>query len=135
MRSISKTLMILLISIFIGCASKIKIDELSIEGEVYEEDTNEGLENSRTLNTHQGGNEAEFHRSKRETSNIFTLEKQQVFGNTFGEGMGDPGRYDSGILKTSQLPFTQERVSQIDSKMDSNIFLFRFRFFCCFPKE
>ena len=47
MRSISRTLMILLISIFIGCASKIKIDELSIEGEVYDEDTNEGLENVR----------------------------------------------------------------------------------------
>ena len=27
--------------------------------------TNEGLENSRTLNAHQGGNDAEFHRSKR----------------------------------------------------------------------
>jgi len=39
--------MILVISIFIGCASKIKIDELSIEGEVYDEDTNEGLENVR----------------------------------------------------------------------------------------
>jgi hypothetical protein len=39
--------MILLIPIFIGCASKIKIDELSIEGEVYDEDTNEGLENVR----------------------------------------------------------------------------------------
>ena len=37
MRSISRTLMILLIPIFIGCASKIKIDELSIEGEVYDE--------------------------------------------------------------------------------------------------
>ena len=47
MRSISRTLMILLIPIFIGCASKIKIDELSIEGEVYDEDTNEGLENVR----------------------------------------------------------------------------------------
>tara|TARA_Y100000817_G_scaffold314452_1_gene313336 strand:+ start:1710 stop:3497 length:1788 start_codon:yes stop_codon:yes gene_type:complete len=82
--------------------------------------TNEGLENSRTLNAHQGGNDAEFHRSKRETSNFFPLEKQQVFGNTFGEGMGDPGRYDSGILKTSQLPFTQERVSHIDTKSDMN---------------
>jgi len=82
--------------------------------------TNEGLENSRTLNAHQGGNEAEFHRSKRETSNFFPLEQQQVFGNTFGEGMGDPARYDTGILKTSQLPFTQERVSQIDSKSDLN---------------
>ena len=44
MRSISRTLMILLIPIFIGCASKIKIDELSIEGDVFDEDTNEGLE-------------------------------------------------------------------------------------------
>ena len=45
--------------------------------------TNEGLENSRTLNTHQGGNDAEFHRSKRETSNFFPLEKQEVFGNEY----------------------------------------------------
>lgn len=82
--------------------------------------TNEGLENSRTLNAHQGGNEAEFHKSKKETSNFFPLEKQQVFGNTFGEGMGDPGRYDAGIKKTNQLPFTQEKVSQIDSKSDLN---------------
>tara|TARA_B100000686_G_C16794030_1_gene980919 strand:- start:1908 stop:3695 length:1788 start_codon:yes stop_codon:yes gene_type:complete len=82
--------------------------------------TNEGLENSRTLDTHQGGNESEFYRSKRETTNFFPLEKQEVFGNTFGEGMGDPGRYDSGILKTNQLPFTQERVSQIDTKSDLN---------------
>ena len=42
MRSISRTLIILVISIFIGCASKIKIDELSIEGDVFDEDTNEG---------------------------------------------------------------------------------------------
>ena len=82
--------------------------------------TNEGLENSRTLSMHQGGNDAEFHRSKKETSNFFPLEKQQVFGNTFGEGMGDKGRYDSGILKTNQLPFTQENVSQIDTKSDLN---------------
>jgi len=78
--------------------------------------TNEGLENTRTLNTHQGGNEAEFYNSKRETSNFFPLEKQEIFGNTFGEGMGDPARYDSGILKTNQLPFTQERISHIDVK-------------------
>ena len=44
MRSISRTLMILLIPIFIGCASKIKIDELSIEGDVFDEETNEGIE-------------------------------------------------------------------------------------------
>jgi len=78
--------------------------------------TNEGLENSRALTMHQGGNDAEFHTSKRETANFFPLEQQQVFGNTFGEGMGDPARYDTGILKTNQLPFTQERVSHIDVK-------------------
>lgn len=78
--------------------------------------TNEGLENSRTLTMHQGGNDNEFHRSKRESTNFFPLEKQQIFGNTFGEGMGDPARYDTGILKTNQLPFTQERISHIDVK-------------------
>jgi hypothetical protein len=78
--------------------------------------TNEGIENSRTLNSHQGGNDAEFYRSRRETTNFFPLEQQQVFGNTFGEGMGDPARYDTGILKTNQLPFTQERIQSIDVK-------------------
>ena len=78
--------------------------------------TNEGLENARTLNTHQGGNDAEFHQSKRETTNFFPLEQQQVFGNTFGEGMGDQARYDTGIMKQNQLPFTQERVAHIDVK-------------------
>lgn len=81
---------------------------------------NEGLDNSRTLNTHQGGNEAEFYREKKETANFFPLEKQEVFGNTFGEGMGDPTRYDAGILKTNQLPFTQEKISHIDVKGDLN---------------
>ncbi len=82
--------------------------------------TNEGLENSRVLSAHQGGNEAEFHRSKRETTSFFPLEKQQVFGNTFGEGMGDPARYQTGNLRTNQLPFTQERVQHIDTKSDMN---------------
>jgi hypothetical protein len=78
--------------------------------------TNEGLENSRTLSMHQGGNLSEFHQSKREQPAFFPLEKQEVFGNTFGEGIGDPNRYDTGILKTNQLPFTQERVAHIDVK-------------------
>ena len=78
--------------------------------------TNEGLENSRSLISHQGGNDAEFHHSKTETTNFFPLERQEVFGNTFGEGMGDPARYDAGNIKTNQLPFTQERVSHIDVK-------------------
>jgi len=78
--------------------------------------TNEGLENTRSLSAHQGGNDAEFHQTKNESTNLFQLEKQQIYGNTFGEGMGDVTRYDTGILKTSQLPFTQERVSHIDVK-------------------
>ena len=44
MRSISRTLMILLIPIFIGCASKIKIDELSIEGDVFDMQSNRTIE-------------------------------------------------------------------------------------------
>ena len=82
--------------------------------------TLENFESSRTLATHQGGNENEFYREKRETTNFFPLEQQQVFGNTFGEGMGDPNRYDTGILKTNQLPFTQERIQHIDTKSDMN---------------
>ena len=34
--------------------------------------------------------------------------------------MGDPARYDTGNLKTNQLPFTQERVSHIDVKSPLN---------------
>ena len=46
---------------------------------------------------------------QKKTTNFFPLEQQQVFGNTLEQRMGDPARYDSGILKTNQLPFTQER--------------------------
>tara|TARA_B100000686_G_C16805804_1_gene990257 strand:+ start:11167 stop:12957 length:1791 start_codon:yes stop_codon:yes gene_type:complete len=82
--------------------------------------TIENFESSRTLATHQGGNENEFYQEKKEMTNFFPLEQQQVFGNTFGEGIGDPNRYDTGILKTNQLPFTQERIQHIDTKSDMN---------------
>ncbi len=80
----------------------------------------EGLGDTRRLNAHQGGNQNEFYKTKKETANFFPLEKQEVFGNTFGEGMGDQTRYDSGNMKTNQLPFTQERVSHIDTKGELN---------------
>ena len=80
----------------------------------------EPLGDTRTLSAHQGGSQSEFYQSKQETGNFFPLEQQQVFGNTFGEGIGDPARYDTGTLKTNQLPFTQERVSHIDVKSDMN---------------
>ncbi len=80
--------------------------------------SNVNLDDTRTLNVHQGGNE--YNQSKRETSNFFPLEQQQVFGNTFGEGMGDPERYNAGLLRTNELPFTQERVQHIDSKSKFN---------------
>ena len=80
--------------------------------------SNVNLDDPRRLNQTQGG--TEFHRSKIETSNFFPLERQQVFGNTFGEGMGDPDRYNAGLLRTNELPFTQERVQHIDVKGEFN---------------
>lgn len=80
----------------------------------------EGLGDTRKLNAHQGGAQSEFYQSKKEASPFFALEKEQVFGNTFGEGMGDPNRYVNTNKRTNELPFTQERVSNIDIKSPFN---------------
>ena len=76
--------------------------------------SNINVDDTRTLDVHQGGNE--YNQSKRETSNFFPLEQQQVFGNTFGEGMGDPDRYNPGLLRTKHLKFLileQAQVCQV----------------------
>lgn len=80
--------------------------------------SNTNLDDPRRLNQTQGG--SEFYESKRELSNFFPLEQQQVFGNTFGEGLGDPERYNTGLLRTNELPFSQERVQHIDTKSRFN---------------
>ena len=76
----------------------------------------------RRLRALQGGNRNEFYQSKRETAPFFENQSNltNVFGNTFGEGMGDKKRYEEGMYKTNELPFTQERVSHIDTKGDLN---------------
>ena len=76
----------------------------------------------RRLRALQGGNKNEFYQSKRETTPFFENQKNltNVFGNTFGEGMRDKARYQEGMMKTNELPFTQERVSHIDTKGDLN---------------
>lgn len=79
---------------------------------------NVNIDDPRRLNQTQGG--AEFYQSKEETPNFFPLERQEVFGNTFGEGMGDPDRYNNTLLRTNELPFEQERIQHIDSKSGLN---------------
>jgi hypothetical protein len=79
---------------------------------------NVNMDEPRRLNQTQGGNE--FYESKRETSNFFPLEQQNIFGNQFGEGMGDPSRYNSPMNRSNELPFTQQRVQHIDSKSGLN---------------
>tara|TARA_B100000686_G_C16765304_1_gene961363 strand:+ start:132 stop:1919 length:1788 start_codon:yes stop_codon:yes gene_type:complete len=82
--------------------------------------TSVNYDDPRRLNALQGGNE--FYQEKRETTPFFEQQKDltNVFGNTFGVGIGDKKRYDSGLLKTNELPFTQERVAHIDQKSDFN---------------
>ena len=82
--------------------------------------TSVNIDDPRALRALQGGNTNEFYQSKRETSPFFENQRQEVFGNTFGEGIGDPSRYEEGMYKTNELPFTQERVSHIDTKSDFN---------------
>ena len=78
------------------------------------------FDDPRRLNALNG--DTEFYKSKRETKPFFNNQKDltNVFGNTFGEGMGDKKRYDSGLLRTNELPFTQERIQHIDVKSDFN---------------
>jgi hypothetical protein len=84
--------------------------------------TSVNYDDPRRLRQLQGGNESEFYESKRETTPFFEKQKNltNVHGNTFGEGIGDKARYEEGLLKTNELPFTQQRVSHIDTKGDYN---------------
>jgi len=77
------------------------------------------LQDTRQLDRHQGDNRLK--ESKRETSPFFQWEKNNnVFGNQFGEYIGDKGRYNESFNKNNELPFEQQRVSHIDSKSDLN---------------
>ena len=78
------------------------------------------LNDTRQLDRHQGDNQ--YNVSKREVGFFFELEKDlgNVHGNTFGEYIGDKSRYNDSLYKTSELPFQQERVSNIDVKSNLN---------------
>ena len=79
--------------------------------------TMEGLENTRTLNMHQGGNDAEFiNRSKRNNKFFVYFNDSKYLEIHLEKEWVIHARYDAGILKTNQLPFTQERVAHIDVK-------------------
>ena len=78
------------------------------------------------LGRHQGSSEYRFiHRdAKHNGVNLQGAPQPFVSGNPFG--MSDTGaamdqsRYDSGMYRTSELPFEQERVSHIDQNSDVN---------------
>jgi len=74
---------------------------------------------TRGLDRHQGDNRLK--ESKRETGPMFGLEKNDnVFGNKFGEYIGDKSRYLESRKKNNELPFEQEKVSHIDVKSNIN---------------
>jgi hypothetical protein len=82
---------------------------------------NTNLDDTRALNSHQGGNE--FYRSKSETGQFF--KQTQDFGNVFGNKVDsdyilNKQRYENGNLRTNELPFTQEKVYHIDQKNNIN---------------
>ena len=74
---------------------------------------------TRGLDRHQGDNRLK--ESKVEIGQMFPLEKNNnVFGNQFGEYIGDKSRYLESRVKTNELPFEQERISHIDTKSGVN---------------
>tara|TARA_B100000214_G_scaffold375263_1_gene360872 strand:- start:1007 stop:2740 length:1734 start_codon:yes stop_codon:yes gene_type:complete len=77
------------------------------------------LNDTRQLDRHQGDNRMKG--SKKELAPFFQWEKNNnVFGNQFGEYIGDKSRYNESTNKNNELPFEQERVSHIDTKSDIN---------------
>ncbi len=77
------------------------------------------LNDTRQLDRHQGDNR--LNESKKEVPSFFQWEKNHnVFGNQFGEYIGDKSRYVEGNKKTNELPFEQVRVSHIDTRSDLN---------------
>ena len=74
---------------------------------------------TRSLDRHQGDNR--LRESKREQGQMFPLERNDnVFGNQFGEYIGDKSRYLESRVKKNELPFEQEKVSHIDTKSNIN---------------
>ena len=78
------------------------------------------LSDTRQLDRHQGDNR--YNQSKKEIGNMFEPQKDvgNVYGNTFGEYIGDKTRYNEGLYKTGELPFQKELVANIDVKSNVN---------------
>ena len=66
---------------------------------------NINYDDNQTLTNHQGGSHA-FRPQKREIGQFFELEKDygNVFGNQFGEYIGDKSRYVDSRVKNNELP-------------------------------
>lgn len=81
----------------------------------------ENFDDNTFLNLSQGyGNE--FNQGKMETAPMFTPTEglSNVYGNTFGNYIGDQSRYVNGNLQTNNLPFSQELIAPIDEKDNIN---------------
>ena len=77
------------------------------------------LNDTRSLDTHQGDNR--LNKSKSEIGPMFNLDKNEnVFGNKFGDYVGDKKRYIQSRVQNNQLPFSQEKISHIDTKSNLN---------------
>ena len=73
---------------------------------------------TRALDRHQGDNRL---RKQEKVGPMFALEKNDnVFGNKFGEYIGDKSRYVDSKVKNNELPFEQEKVGHIDTKSNIN---------------
>ena len=81
--------------------------------------SNINFNDSRVMNQHQGGGRNEFYKNKTETSNFgdaFKNNSGNVFGTTFNSHTADHSRYEPGLNRTNELPFSQERITPIDQK-------------------
>ena len=81
---------------------------------------NINFEENRALIDHQGGPQA-FKPPKKEIGQFFPLERENVYGNQFEGPNADKSRYIPGDLRTSELPFEQEKTPPIDTKSQINM--------------
>jgi hypothetical protein len=76
------------------------------------------------LGRHQGSSEYRFIHRDAKHNGVNLQGAPQPYGNPFGLSDTGPAmdqnRYDSGMYRTSELPFEQERVSHIDQRSDVN---------------
>lgn len=68
------------------------------------------------LESHQGGFAAVNKKQKQEVGQFFEPVKENIYGSYFVGPSADKERYNSGKLKTNELPFQQQLVKKIDNK-------------------